>query len=143
MKVEIVSRNNRIGHYLLFLASHPGFVNYFVFKQVDNKSPISKSRDIAIESFKKSLELDKKKEFVDNNKSSPFLLHEVHNFYLYILFSFFFFYFIPNFLKTGFSISTKISFHYPRKVSRFFFKNFFNKFPFMFPKIYCRFIFFI
>ncbi|MBM76949.1 MAG: hypothetical protein CL846_00560 [Crocinitomicaceae bacterium] len=47
-----------------------GFVNYFVFKQVDNKSPISKARDIAIESFKKSLELDKKKEFVDNNKSA-------------------------------------------------------------------------
>ena len=47
-----------------------GFVNYFVFKQVDNKSPISKARDIAIESFKKSLELDNKKEFVDNNKSA-------------------------------------------------------------------------
>ena len=45
-----------------------GFVNYFVFKQVDNKSPISKARDIAIESFKKSLELEKKRDNIKFKK---------------------------------------------------------------------------
>lgn len=46
-----------------------GFIHFDIFKYVDNRSPISKARSTAIESFKKSLELDKKEEYIDNNTS--------------------------------------------------------------------------
>jgi tetratricopeptide (TPR) repeat protein len=44
-----------------------GFIHFDIFKYVDNRSPISKARTVAIESFKKSLDLDKKEEYIDNN----------------------------------------------------------------------------
>ena len=47
-----------------------GFINLDVFKFVDNKSPISKARNVAIEAFKKSLQLDNKLEYIDNNKAA-------------------------------------------------------------------------
>ena len=44
-----------------------GFIHFDIFKYVDNRSPISKARTVAIESFKKSLSLDKKEQYIDNN----------------------------------------------------------------------------
>ena len=44
-----------------------GFIHFDIFKYVDNRSPISKARTVAIESFKKSLLLDKKEQYIDNN----------------------------------------------------------------------------
>tara|TARA_B100001287_G_scaffold275789_1_gene284446 strand:+ start:3392 stop:4321 length:930 start_codon:yes stop_codon:yes gene_type:complete len=43
------------------------FINLNIFKQVDNKSPISKSREIAVSSFLNSKKFDNKEKFADHN----------------------------------------------------------------------------
>ncbi len=57
-----------------------GFINFDIFKYVDNRSPISKARTVAIASFKKSLALDKKEEYIDNNtKVLDYLSNSYYN----------------------------------------------------------------
>ncbi|MDG2343702.1 MAG: hypothetical protein P8L23_03905 [Flavobacteriales bacterium] len=57
-----------------------GFIHFDIFKYVDNRSPISKARTISIESFKKSLALDEKEQYIDNNiKVLDYLSNSYYN----------------------------------------------------------------
>jgi hypothetical protein len=57
-----------------------GFVHMNVFKNIDNKSPISKSREIAVESFLKSKKLDLKAKYLENtSKALKYLSNTFYN----------------------------------------------------------------
>jgi len=63
-----------------------GFVNLDVFKSVDSRSPISKARDISVNSLIKSIELDKKDKYKEhNNQALKYLASTFYNDALLIL----------------------------------------------------------
>ena len=63
-----------------------GFVNLDVFKNVDSRSPISKARDISVNSLLKSKELDKKEKYSEhNNQALKYLASTFYNDALLIL----------------------------------------------------------
>ncbi len=63
-----------------------GFVNLDVFKNVDSRSPISKARDISVNSLIKSIELDKKDKYKEhNNQALKYLASTFYNDALLIL----------------------------------------------------------
>jgi len=63
-----------------------GFVNLDVFKNVDSRSPISKARDISVNSLINSIKLDKKDKYKEhNNQALKYLASTFYNDALLIL----------------------------------------------------------
>ena len=51
-----------------------GFIYFDVFKNIENRSPLSKSREMAVKSFLKSKKLDVKEKYIDRNRKAAKIL---------------------------------------------------------------------